>query len=344
MNPKPKALYILRQYPLICETYIQTEIDALSDHYEIRVISQNEVEGSAAYHENPAPYKVITDHAEMLREIRDFQPHVIHSHWLLDAHLVAYFAMETGTPFTIRAHSFDTIYAPYMKKWFEVAPRVLRKVGQHELCLGIIAFPFSRGFLEQCGVPPEKIFDCSAVVKTGMFMDRSPNGEGVMNVGACLPKKHFPAYFQLARATPDLDFDLYPVGYRTEEISRLNASMGNPVNIHRCVQHREMPAIFKAHRWLVYSACPRLRNVGWPMAVAEAMASGTGVVMFNIRPDLQQYIGDAGYLCNSIDEIQGIIRQPVPEEMREAGFERARLSDIENSKHLVTDLWATTHA
>ena len=35
---KPRVLYLLRQYPLVCESYIQTEIDALRDRYDIRVM------------------------------------------------------------------------------------------------------------------------------------------------------------------------------------------------------------------------------------------------------------------------------------------------------------------
>lgn len=34
-----------------------------------------------------------------------------------------------------------------------------------------------------------------------------------------------------------------------------------------------------------------------------------------------------------------IISQPYPDEMREIGFEQAKKSDIENHKHLLTDLW-----
>jgi hypothetical protein len=28
-SPKPRVLYFLRNYPLVCESYIQTEIEAL---------------------------------------------------------------------------------------------------------------------------------------------------------------------------------------------------------------------------------------------------------------------------------------------------------------------------
>jgi hypothetical protein len=96
---------------------------------------------------------------------------------------------------------------------------------------------------------------------------------------------------------------------------------------------------YKQHQWLVYTAAFELATVGWPMAVAEAQAAGVGVCMPNIRPDLKEYIGNAGYLYDSISEVAEIIAKPVPDEIREAGFLQAKKSDIQEHKHLLTDLW-----
>ncbi len=79
-------------------------------------------------------------------------------------------------------------------------------------------------------------------------------------------------------------------------------------------------------------------TVGWPMAIAEAQASGVGVCMPRIRPDLVEYVGP-GVIYDSIEELYPIVSGPVPDEMREAGFEHARRSDIAEHKHLLTDLW-----
>jgi hypothetical protein len=100
-----------------------------------------------------------------------------------------------------------------------------------------------------------------------------------------------------------------------------------------------MPAEYKKHQWLVYTASFEMKTVGWPMAIAEAQASGVGVCMANIRPDLKQYVGEAGILFDSIHDITGMIQKPVPEEMREAGFEQAKNSNINEHKRLLTDLW-----
>lgn len=340
MSPgKPRVLYLLRQYPLISETYIQAEIDALNAGYEIRVATQQVVPEAVSYMEDAAPYRLVKDYDDLLDLVDEFQPDILHMHWLLDAEVLLELARETGLPFTIRAHSFDTLPAPYMLHWFESAPRVLPEVGRDELCRGILAFPFSRPWLERCGIPPAKIHDCFPPVDVARFMNRAPNGEGVINVGAGLPKKDFPRYIELAARMPHLTFDLYPVGHETEEIAAFNRSRGSPVRIHQCVRHREMPAIYKAHRWLVYTISPQLNNVGWPVSVAEAQASGCGVALANVRPDLRDYLGEGGILFDRIEELIGVIDKPVPEAMREAGFAQARKSDVRGHIGMLTRLW-----
>ncbi len=55
-----------------------------------------------------------------------------------------------------------------------------------------------------------------------------------------------------------------------------------------------MPGEYKKHQWLVYTACPQINQVGWPLSIAEAQAAGVGICMPEIRPDIREYIGDAG--------------------------------------------------
>ena len=37
------------------------------------------------------------------------------------------------------------------------------------------------------------------------------------------------------------------------------------------------------------------------MAIAEAQAAGVGVCMPNIRPDIKEYVGEAGFVYDSIE-------------------------------------------
>jgi hypothetical protein len=104
------------------------------------------------------------------------------------------------------------------------------------------------------------------------------------------------------------------------------------------VELEDMPAEYKKHRWLVYTAADG-GNVGWPMSIAEAQAAGVGVCMANIRPDLRDYVGPAGFLYDSLDEALEIISKPFPEEMRNLGFEQAKKSDVFEHRALLFNLW-----
>jgi hypothetical protein len=171
------------------------------------------------------------------------------------------------------------------------------------------------------------------------FLDRGPNGDAVMSCGAALPKKSFGDYVELAARLPALEFDLYLLGYEGEDIERRNREAGRPVRIRRPVQPDAMPAVYKRHRWLVCTASREVPASGWPVAIAEAQASGVGVCMRNLRPDLAEYVGPAGFLYDSLDEVERLLRQPFPDEKREQGFLLARRADVRAHLHLLTDLW-----
>lgn len=343
---KPRIMYILQEYPQISQTYIKCEIDALKDDYDIKVVSM--VEPDIPY-KNHMPYKFITDPGRIREEIEEFRPHVLHSHWLFLALTLGELSEQTGVPFTIRTHSFDSIpkkkvslFSPI--RWFgknNMPRRTLKSIPiiNDDNCLGILAFPFVKPMLEKAGVKSAKIHESYPVVNYGIFHDTSPNGDAVMNIGACSPKKKMEDFLSLAKKMPEREFNLYAMGYQVDKMHSMNESMGNPVNVIPAIEPDEMPREYKKHNWLVYTACFERATVGWPMAVAEAQAAGLGVCLPNIRPDLREYVGEAGYIYDSIDEVPDIISKPYPEELRQIGFEHAKKSDINEHKVILTDLW-----
>jgi len=334
---KPRVMYIVKDFPQMSQIYILSEIEAISAECDVRVISMKE-RPNIAVKRHP-PFEHISDPERIVEQIRSFQPHVLHTHWLQKARELAFFAgyfsrdsSHPITPFTIRAHSFDVLESDaYIR---ESMPLI-----NSDLCLGVLAFPFARPALERGGVRSDKIFDCFPVVNYGRFHDRSPNGDAVMNIGACLPKKQMEDFLHLAAAVPSKEFNLYALAYLSHDIERLNEQMGSPVRIVPPVEPEDMPQEYKRHEWLVYTASRTLGTVGWPMAVAEAQAAGVGVCFPNIRPDLRDYVGPAGYLYDSIEEVADIITKPYPAEMREAGFAHARKSDVFEHKRILLDLW-----
>lgn len=75
------------------------------------------------------------------------------------------------------------------------------------------------------------------------------------------------------------------------------------------------------------------------MSIAEAQGAGVGVYMANIRPDLRDYVGPAGFLYDSISQVLEIISKPFPAELREMGFEHAKKSDIFSHRASLFKLW-----
>jgi len=351
---KPRILYVLEVYPQLSETYIQAELRALAPDYDLEIVAWVP---HATKDPEALPFRSVSGPDEILEVVRERRPDVLHSHWLFNAPLLHRLARATGTPFTLRAHSFDAMVPGRLSlrarrsgrfRGTLRTPRHLLRLApflDDELCLGALILPYTRPLLERVGVRPDKLHDCFPVIDFARFHDRAPNGDGVMNVGALCAKKQMTDFLDLAAALPGTPCDLYPIptGFGDPADFGLvaeNESRGGATTIHEPVPNSRMPAVYKSHRWLVYTGSRRTNTVGWPVAVAEAMAAGTGVCMPALRPDVEQYLGGAGFTYRSIAEAREIVSRPFPEELRERGFEQAKKSDIQRHRHRLTDLWA----
>jgi glycosyltransferase involved in cell wall biosynthesis len=325
---------------------MQTEIEAVSPRFDLKLVSLLPARVPFRRH---LPFTVSAEPAELAGLIEDFRPDVLHTHWMDNAELLVVLAEKTGVPFTLRAHSFDTLGEKTRRRlrglWKTVEvpeglERAVRAV-RNESCLGVITLPCSEQRLVRLGVPAAKLFPAPPVVNVGRFLDRGPNGDGVINTGPCLPKKQMKDFIDVAASVPGRTFRLYPVGHRVEEIRARNEQSGSPVTVVPPVEPVDMPPEYKKAEWLLYTASPKLKTVGWPVSIAEAQASGVGVIMRNLRPDLRTYVGDAGFLYDSLDEARRIVERPFPPELREQGFELAKQWDVNTHIHVLTDLWPT---
>lgn len=350
-STRPRVMLVLKEYPQISQTYIKTEIEALEKEFELKIVTRK---GPDIAYDDSRPHEFAETDEEFLRIALAFRPDILHTHYLTELGFIGRLAERIGVPFTVRAHSFDTIalrrksLKGRIKQMIKRTPPLERTPSfienmrwmDSENCLGVLIFPCSRPWLLRAGVRSDKLVDCFPSVAVRDFLDRSENGLDIMNTGVATPKKAMPQYLRLARKTPDVHFRLYAMGYDLDWLKSLDADMGAGVEFMEPVSPAAMPSEYKRHRWLVYTGDFDIPTVGWPMAIAEAQASGVGVCMPRLRPDLVDYVGEgAGILYTSIDELPAIISGPVPQEMRERGFEQAKKSDIENHKHLLTDLW-----
>ena len=345
-----RVMYILKNYPQISETYIKTEIEAVREVCDVRIIATKRANMPAKNHE---PYRYTEDLGAICEAIEEFQPDVLHSHWFHSVKVLGKLARKTGVPFTVRGHSFDSIWpedeSPFrhfpLLSMFAQPSHIRRAIKfiEDDFCLGLLTLPFARPRLERAGFPSAKLVNCFPVVNFKRFFDPQPNGSAIMNVGACIPKKRMEDFVELALRAPELEFNLYALGYKVAELQQFASARQSPVRFIPPVEIEEMPAEYKKHRWLVYTAAPG-GNVGWPLAIAEAQASGVGVCMANIRPDLREYAGPMAFLYESLDEVVKVIRQPVPEEVRQSGFEQAKKSDVFQHRSLLFRLWRMPEA
>jgi hypothetical protein len=328
---KLRVLVVLSNYPTLSQTYKENELRALLPYCELRVVTL----GSSDHpHREHLPFTTIATVPEAQREIDEFKPDIIHGHYAHMVKRLSELAAMADRPWTVRTHSFD------LMRVSPEAVRVYTEYMSRSDCLGVLCFPFLRQRLLRGGLNESKLFNCWPVVDYARFYDPTPNGEDVLNTGACLPKKNMESFIQLASMVPERRFNLYPIGYLTDEIEAYNKAQGSPVHMFDTVEPHDMPAVFKRHQWLVYSANPEVPTIGWPMAIAEAQASGVGVLIQRIRPDIETYVGLGGYVFDSLEEAAEILRKPCPPEIREAGFRQARRSDVSRHIHLLLNLWA----
>jgi len=173
--------------------------------------------------------------------------------------------------------------------------------------------------LLQAGVSAEKLVPCWPVVDVKRFRQPRAERRSGHERRRLHPEEGDGALSRACREMPDVRFDLYALGYIVDEMRRRNDALAAPVRIVDPVEPDAMPDEYKQHRWLVYTASPRHKSVGWPVAIAEAQAAGVGVLMQKRAARSREYIGP-GFLFDRIEEVERLIRGPVPEDRREAGF------------------------
>jgi glycosyltransferase involved in cell wall biosynthesis len=329
-----QVLYLVREYPQVSQTYIRTEIDRVKRHgFAVSVAALFPADMAYGDHE---PYEVLTEHSEraLVDLARRHRPDIVHCHDFQLARVVIALAKAAGTFFTVRAHSFDVLTPGAVED-----ARAIRALND-PACRGLLCFPFVVDRLTRAGVSAAKLVPCWPVVDIAKFRNRAPNGPDVMNVGAALPKKAMHVFADLATTLPALKFNLYMIGYEAASIEAYARAAGSPMRVVPPVHPDHMSAEYKKHRWLVYTAAKEMGTVGWPISVAEAQASGVGVLLQNVRPDVADYVGPGGYVFDTIEDARRIISQPFPDERREAGFLHAERSDIDKHIELLFQLWA----
>src|SRR5207247_10500167 len=93
-----RVMYILKNFPQMSETYIKTEIEAVRERCEIAMMATKKANLPAKNH---VPFRQIEDLSVIRELIKEFHPHVLHSHWLHSAKLLGKLASKINVPFKI---------------------------------------------------------------------------------------------------------------------------------------------------------------------------------------------------------------------------------------------------
>jgi hypothetical protein len=194
--------------------------------------------------------------------------------------------------------------------------------------------------LKHAGIREDKLVVSYPVADLQRFNNLAPNGEGVMGLGACVAKKQMEDILRVAKSGHvKREFNLWAIEYGVDDLKAVNEKNGNPVKFQPGTPHEMMPAVYKKHHWLFVTANREMNTLGWPLCVAEAQASGRGVLLPDLRPDLHEYAGASAYFYNTLDEAAAILASPFPPEKRLAAFHHCQQWDFRYHKHHLTDLW-----
>ena len=321
---KQKILVVVQEYPQVSETYIKNEVDGLAERYDMELLAL--VAGSYPYRSR-RPHLVLSpvNQQNILDYLKGFGPS-LHP-WPLPDRASCRVQDLGGAQGAL--HDPGALVRRAGRRLAKVN---LREVGANPLFRGVLCFPScARGSRrriarsESAGVNP--------VIDVLRFRNTAPNGPEIMNVGAPAPKKNMEDFIRLSRLVPDRKFNLYGLGYETPRLMEINAKLGGKVNFIAPVDPEDMPAEYKKHCWLVYTASRTVNTVGWPMALVEAQASGVGVYVQKIREDLREYVGDAGSFFDSPGDLLEAIREPPSAALRSRGFEWAEQFDYRHQLH-----------
>ncbi len=327
-----KILYILDRFPVIMESYVATELDVVTPDHDIKIAVFNEIPEQS--YPTRHRFDMVRDEDHLDELVRAFKPDILHGHFFEQIERIDGISKKYGIPYTLRSHAYDIAAQRFVRQFESWADLI-----NDDRCLGVLVFPYGRARLEQAGFRPDKLIDAGPVFNFERFINPAPRAvsNAILAVGSAWPKKNFEALIDVAPRLPGVSVDLYAAGGRLDDLKQYNASRGAPVVIKPAVQNHEMPAVFRSYDWYIYTGDND--EAGLPVSVAEAWASGIGVMLQRSRDEDYEFVGKAGYVFRELDEVVDIVSRPYPEEMRQAGFEQARYWDFRRRRGELEDVW-----
>lgn len=334
-----KILLLYKGYPRISHGYQSNEAVELNKNHQIMIISYDWELFTKEDNHLPFTYN---HPVKEIKNIIKFEPDIIHSHYLDTFDVCVKLSETLKIPFTIKSHSFDIL-----NNDFYTPKKYLNQINDNKYCLKIIVFPEFFQKLLNLGIKEDKLLALYPTIDINKFINfEIENGPNIMSGGAFLPKKNIKGFILLSKKIkerfPNKIISYYSVMENKtyyDEIMLFNKIHNNPVNF-LTVQPEKMPLEYKKHQWLIYTACPEKKNVGNPLMVAEAQASGVGVIMYKLRTSLDDYVTDNGYLYENDEQVLQIISNNFNEEKRNNSIEIAKNRyNIKDKIKIIEDIW-----
>jgi len=290
-----RVLYVVWHYPQLSETYIEAEIRTMlrnGVHVEVWC------ESHAA---SPYP-SVVRVHTESPEEaIALCKPDLIHVHWM-NFCMAKHKLLETlNIPVTLKVHSFD------------VTPQALRRVLNMPWINHVYAFPSQ---VERLGEDHPKLVPVPAAfdpMRLGPKLQK--DRRMVLRTGAALPSKDVEIMFDLADMLPQFNFVYAGVtcnGFEdyVDELKKIATEKKTRLQVLFDVDHDRMSRMMEdAGIYLHTARLPGQKYhtpLGMPISVAEAMATGSYVVIRDC-PEFSCYVGDAGGFYNNLEQAASLI-------------------------------------
>jgi glycosyltransferase involved in cell wall biosynthesis len=274
-------------FPLVSETYIEEEMQALAQ--------QGATIGYTSARVSVSPYATGVPFWDTLPEaVAALDPDLVFIYWATHADHEIKLLERVGRPFALRVHSFD----------FNVD--MIKQLQAHRLCIGVWAFPHQ--------VPQLPGSHAFAPIFTSHASMPEPQAvrDLVLSVSAGIPKKNFPLLVEAMDQLEDLPRGIV-VSHSNDEdetieyLERAIAQRANPPFLRVNMPRAEVFENLCRSAVLLYTVRDGVK-LGMPMAIIEAMRAGCCVVHAD-REELRHVLGSNWRPYRGVDDIVRHVRE-----------------------------------